>query len=195
MPALIAYGVANTMFGGLAITLVIRRESGILKRIRATPLPGATYLAATVTSSLFVFTLQALAIVALGTTLFDAELPSDVTSLVLTYVLGALCFAAMGLGIASLIRSSEGASAVVNIIVLPMTFLSGGFGPTRDFPAYLTAVADVLPLTYLINLITGVVYDDDGIWDQPAAVAILVAWALAGALVAWRRFSWQPRER
>jgi ABC-2 type transport system permease protein len=195
MPALVAYGVANTMFGGLAITLVIRRESGILKRIRATPLPGATYLAATVTSSLFVFFLQALVIFAIGTTLYGAEVPANVASLVLTYLLGAICFAALGLGVASLIRSSEGASAVVNVIVLPMTFLSGGFGPTRDFPKFLTAIADVLPLTYLVNLITGIVYDGRGIWDEPGSVAVLAAWTVAGALVAWRRFSWQPRER
>ena len=38
---LIGYGCANTAFAGLAITLVIRRESGVLKRIRATPLPMA----------------------------------------------------------------------------------------------------------------------------------------------------------
>ena len=43
---LIGYGCANTAFAGLAITLVIRRESGVLKRIRATPLPMVTYLAA-----------------------------------------------------------------------------------------------------------------------------------------------------
>ena len=43
---LIGYGCANTAFAGLAITLVIRRESGVLKRIRATPLPTVTYLAA-----------------------------------------------------------------------------------------------------------------------------------------------------
>ncbi|HEV8688177.1 MAG TPA: ABC transporter permease [Gaiellaceae bacterium] len=195
MPSLIAYGVANTMFGGLAITLVIRRESGILKRIRSTPLPGATYLAATVTSSLFVFTLQALVIMLLGAGLYNSDVPSDLTSLLLTYALGAICFAGVGLGVASLIRSSEGASAVVNVIVLPMTFLSGGFGPTRDFPEFLKAIADVLPLTYLVDLITGIVYEDKGIWDQPRAVAVLTAWGIAGALVAWRRFSWEPRER
>jgi ABC-2 type transport system permease protein len=195
MPSLIAYGVANTMFGGLAITLVIRRESGILKRIRSTPLPGATYLAATVTSSLFVFTLQALVIMLLGAGLYNSDVPSDLTSLLLTYALGAICFAGVGLGVASLIRSSEGASAVVNVIVLPMTFLSGGFGPTRDFPEFLKAIADVLPLTYLVDLITGIVYEDKGIWDQPRAVAVLAAWGIAGALVAWRRFSWEPRER
>ena len=37
---LVAYGCANTAFAGLAIQLVIRREAGILKRIRSTPLPA-----------------------------------------------------------------------------------------------------------------------------------------------------------
>ena len=37
---MIGYGVAATCFAGLAITLVVRRESGVLKRIRATPLPA-----------------------------------------------------------------------------------------------------------------------------------------------------------
>ena len=51
------------------------------------------------------------------------------------------------------IRSAEGASAVVNVIILPMAFLSGGFGPTRDFPEFLQAIADVLPLTYLVDIV------------------------------------------
>jgi ABC-2 type transport system permease protein len=193
--ALIAYGVANTTFGGLAITLVIRRESGILKRIRSTPLPSGVYLAGVLCSSLLVFTLQALTIVALGELLYDAHLPSDVLSLVLSYALGAICFAGMGIGLASLIRSAEGSSAIVNVIVLPMTFLSGGFGPTREFPEVLRLFADALPLTYLIDLVTGVVFEGKAFWDQPRAIAVLAAWGLAGALVAWRRFGWEPRER
>jgi len=193
--ALIAYGVANTTFGGLAITLVIRRESGILKRIRSTPLPSAVYLAGVLCSSLLVFTLQALTIVGLGELLYHAHLPSDVLSLALSFALGAICFAGMGLGLASLIRSAEGSSAIVNVVVLPMTFLSGGFGPTREFPEVLRVVADALPLTYLIDLVTGVVFEGKAFWDQPQAIAVLVAWGVGGALVAWRRFSWQPRER
>jgi ABC-2 type transport system permease protein len=192
---LIAYGVANTTFGGLAITVVIRRELGLLKRILSTPLPAATYLIAVVCSLLLAFVLQAIAIVVLGKTLYDAHLPSDRLSLVLAYALGALCFAGMGLGVASLIRSSEGASAVVNVIILPMTFLSGGFGPTRDYPQVLNAVADVLPLTYLVDLVTGIVFDGKAIWDQRSAVAVLAAWGVAGVLVALWRFDWQPRER
>ena len=43
---MLGYGLVSTAFAGLAIFIVIRRESGILKRVRATPLPASTYLAA-----------------------------------------------------------------------------------------------------------------------------------------------------
>jgi ABC-2 type transport system permease protein len=195
VPSLITYGIANTAFGGLAITLVLRRESGVLKRIRATPLPGATYLGGTLTSTFFVFVLQATSIMVLGRVLYDWHLPAEWPSLLAGFVLGFLCFAGMGLGAASLIRSGEGASAVVNVIILPMAFLSGGFGPTRDFPKFLQAIADVLPLTYLVDIVQAVVYDGEGIWQHPGAVAVLLAWGLAGTLVAARFFSWEPRER
>jgi ABC-2 type transport system permease protein len=193
--SLIAYGVANTAFGGLAIILVMRRELGILKRIRATPLPAPMYLAAALSSILVVFVLQATAIMTLGRLLYDWHLPSQWPSLFAAFLLGALCFAGMGFGAASLIRSGEGASAVVNVVILPMTFLSGGFGPTRDFPGVLQAIADVLPLTYLVDIVQAVLYDDKPIWEQPTAVAVLLAWGVAGTLIAARFFAWEPRER
>jgi ABC-2 type transport system permease protein len=195
VPSLITYGVANTAFGGLAIILVLRRELGILKRLRATPLPAPTYLAATLCSILLVFVLQAAAIMALGRVLYEWHLPTQWPSLFAAFLLGALCFAGMGFGAASLIRSAEGASAVVNVITLPMAFLSGGFGPTRDFPEFLQAIADVLPLTYLVDIVQGVVYDEQPIWEQPVAVAVLLAWGVAGTLIAARFFAWEPRER
>ena len=195
VPSLVTYGVANTTFGGLAIILVVRRELGILKRIRATPLPAPTYLAATLCSILVVFALQAAAIMALGRLLYDWHLPSEWPSLLAAFLLGALCFAGMGFGAASLIRSAEGASAVVNVITLPMAFLSGGFGPTSDFPDFLRAIADVLPLTYLVDIVQGIVYDGKPIWEQPVAVVVLLAWGVAGTLIAARFFAWEPRER
>lgn len=195
VPSLVTYGVANTTFGGLAIILVVRRELGILKRIRATPLPAPMYLAATLCSILVVFALQAAAIMALGRLLYDWHLPSEWLSLFAAFLLGALCFAGMGFGAASLIRSAEGASAVVNVITLPMAFLSGGFGPTSDFPDFLQAIADVLPLTYLVDIVQGVVYEGKPIWEQPTAVAVLLAWGVAGTLIAARFFAWEPRER
>ena len=74
---LIGYAVANTALGGLAITLVIRRESGILKRLRSTPVPAVLYLAVVLLSNLIVLALQSITVVALGVGLFDADLPDE----------------------------------------------------------------------------------------------------------------------
>jgi ABC-2 type transport system permease protein len=192
---LIGYGCANTAFAGLAITLVIRRESGVLKRIRATPLPTTTYLSAVLCSTLAVFVLQMLVTIALGLTLYEARGPENWLGMIPSVLVGVACFAGMGFGITSLIRSSEGASAVVNLIVLPMAFLSGSFGPTRHYPEVLQWIADVLPLTYLIDLMDDVYLRGGSFTGHPKEIAIMAAWGLAGVLVAWRRFGWEPRER
>ncbi len=195
LAGLLGYGCANTAFAGLAITLVIRRESGVLKRLRATPLPPPTYLAAVLVSALVTFALQAVSLVLLGWALYGANVPDRPFSLAGAVLVGTACFAGLGLAAASLIRSAEGSSAVVNVIVLPMAFLSGAFGPTRDFPSWLQAIADVLPLKYLIEIIEGVVLDGERVWSEPGALAVLAIWGAGGVLIASRRFGWEPRER
>jgi ABC-2 type transport system permease protein len=192
---IMGYGCANTALAGLAIFLVMRRESGILKRLRATPLPPATYLTAVLVSTLIVFCLQIAVTVALGMLLYDADGPESWAALVPVLLLGAVAFAGMGIGLASLIRSDEGASAVVNLVVLPMAFLSGSFGSTSGYPEFLQTVADVLPLTYLIRLVEDAYVSGESLAHDPTAVAMVVAWGLAGVAVAVRRFGWQPRER
>ena len=192
---LIAYAVANTALGGLAITLVIRREFGILKRLRSTPLPASLYLAVTLLSNLFVVVLQSAVIVALGLLLFDAQLPEDWLSFVLALGLGAASFAGLGLAIAALIRSGEAIAAVVNVIILPMSFLSGSFGPADELPGALEALRDVLPLNYLLELVYASYVDGEPIWEHGKAIAVVAAWGAGGYLVARSRFGWEPRER
>jgi ABC-2 type transport system permease protein len=192
---LIGYAVANTALGGLAITLVIRREYGMLKRLRSTPLPSSLYLASVLASSLLLVALQAVAVVGLGVLLFGADMPAEAPSFLLSLLLGAVSFAGLGLAAASLIRSSEAVAAVVNVIILPMSFLSGAFGETENLPRVLELLADVLPLKYLIELVLATYVDGDGFWEHPTAIAVLLAWGAAGYAVAHARFGWEPRER
>lgn len=195
LAGMLGYGAANTGFAGIAITLVVRREAGILKRLRATPLPPATYIASTLCSTLLVFGLQAIALFGIGRLLFDAPLPDRVFSVVAVVLFGAAAFCGVGLAAASLIRSAEGSSAVVNVILLPMAFLSGSFGPTRSYPRVLEAIGEVLPLKYYIDVVKGVYLDGEHVWEEPRALAVVAAWGIGGVLVATRRFRWEPRER
>ena len=120
--------------------------------------------------------------------------PGHLVSLVLTLALGAGAFAAMGLALTGFIRSLEGSSAVVNLLVLPMAFLSGSFGATRNYPAPLRAIGDVLPLKYFLDAVNAIYLHGQELWDKPRAAAVLAAWGALGMAVALRRFRWEPRE-
>jgi ABC-2 type transport system permease protein len=195
LAGMLGYGAASTAFAGLAIMLVIRREQGILKRLRATPLPASTYLTAVLTSIVLIFALESVLMIVIGAVAFDTPLPDRFMSLALALLLGAASFAAMGVGLSGLIRSAEGASAVVNAIYLPVSFISGAFFSPESFPAFLEAIANVLPLTYFIELVRDVMLHGSDIWDEPAAVGVVAAWGAAGLVAAIRSFRWEPRER
>ncbi len=194
LAGMLGYGAANTAFAGLALILISRRELGILKRIRATPLPTATYLVAVLCSIMIVFALQAASLFVLGRLLKSTPWPTHLLSLVLALALGAAAFAGLGLAITGFIRSLEGSSAALNLVVLPMAFLSGSFGTTRHYPRALRAIGDVLPLKYLLDAINAIYLHGRQLWDKPTAVAVLAGWGVFGIAVALRKFRWEPRE-
>ena len=194
LAGLLGYGVVSTAFASLAISLVIRRESGVLKRIRGTPLPTSVYLGALVASTLVIVALEVVAQLAVGRFVLDAGWPHEPASLALALALGSLAFAALGLALTGAIRSAEGSSAVVNAIYLPATLISGVFFSVESLPRLLEALAGFLPLTYLLELIRDA-FVDGGRFDASAeAVIVLLAWGALGALVAVRMFRWEPRE-
>jgi ABC-2 type transport system permease protein len=192
---MLGYGLVSTAFAGLAIFMVIRRESGILKRVRATPLPAWVYLSAVLTSTLIAFAANSICMIAIGRGLFSVPLPARWLSLVLTLLLGAVSFAALGLAMTAIVRSAEGASASVNAVYLPMSFISGSFFSPHSFPQFLRAIADVLPLTYFIHLTRDVLLHGHQFWDNWGDVGVIAAWGAVGAIVAIWRFRWEPAER
>jgi ABC-2 type transport system permease protein len=195
LAGMMGYGAAATTFAGLALLLVIRRESGVLKRLRATPLPAGTYIAAVLASIIVIFLLEAVILVALGHFAFDVPVPDSVVSLAVVLLLGAGSFAALGVGLTALIRSAEGSSAVVNALYLPVSFVSGAFFSEDTFPRVLNVIGEVLPLSHLIRLSRDVIVYGDAVWEHLGDAAVVAGWGLLGLVVAVRGFRWEPRER
>ena len=193
LAGMIGYGVAATAFAGLAISFVVRRESGVLKRVRGTPMPPAVYIAAVIASTLVVIAIEVAAQILLGRFALDADWPASPVSFAAVLLLGTAAFAALGLAITGLVRSSEGSSAVVNAVYLPMTFISGSFFSTRSFPDFLEAVSDVLPLTFLLRLLRTLFIDGETLASHPGWLAALTVWGVAGLAIALRTFRWEPR--
>lgn len=189
---LLGYGVSANAFAALAITLVIRREAGLLKRVRGTPLGPGTYLAAVIGSTVIVIALEVVSQLLLGVYLLDAHWPERPLYFVFAIGLGAAAFAALGIAVTTAVRTAEGSSAVVNAIYLPTAFISGVFFSTEEMPAFLQAISEVLPLTYFLDLIRASFVEGEGF--EPSAIAAVVVWGLLGLVVALRGFRWEPRE-
>ena len=126
-------------FAGLAITLVIRRESrrsssGCARR----RCRRSTYVAALLGSTLIVFALETVALFLLGRVRLRDAVPRRASARSRSSSCSARSASPRWASAsAALIRSAEGSSAVVNLIVLPMAFLTGAFGPTRHYPHFL----------------------------------------------------------
>jgi ABC-2 type transport system permease protein len=194
LAGMIGYGIAASAFAGLAITTVIRRESGVLKRVRGTPMPGHLYLVAVIASTLLVIAIQVVLQLLIGGFALDAGWPAAPGSFVAALLIGAAAFAALGLALSAVVKSAEGSSAVVNAIYLPMTFVSGAFFSPESMPDFLEAVSNVLPLTFLLRLLRESFVEGATIGANWGDVVALALWGLAGLAIAARCFRWEPRE-
>ena len=77
VPGFVAYGVMAACFNILAITLVNRREMGLLKRLRLSPLPTWVLLAAVFLSSMIVAAIQVVILLVVGRVGFGVHLPEQ----------------------------------------------------------------------------------------------------------------------
>ena len=130
----------------------------------------------------------------LGMLMFNAAFPKNLVALVLALLLGSASFAVLGVGVSGLVRRAEGASAVITALYLPLSFISGAFFSQQHFPGWLKQIADILPLTYFIDLVGAVMLKGDAIWERPKDVAVIAAWGVFGVLLATRSFA-GPRRR
>jgi ABC-2 type transport system permease protein len=188
VPTIAALSVLGSCYGQLAVALAIRRQNGILKRVRATPLPAWAYFSGLLAHCILVSLADLALIVGIGH-LYGVTFPSQWLAIALTLVLGAATFCALGVAIASVISNAEAAPAVAQLVLFPLLFLSGTYMPINS--ALLNRVAGWLPIRPFNEALTGPLSRHTGAdWRQ---LAVLAVWGVAGALVAVRRFRWDPR--
>ena len=188
VPTIAALSVLGSCYSQLAIVLAMRRQDGILKRVRATPLPAWAYFLGLLAHCVMLSAVDVALIVGVGA-VFGVPLPTHWLAIAVTLVLGAACFCALGVAVASLIRNAEAAPAVVQLVLFPLVFISGSYMPIHS--PMLNRIADALPVRPFNQALLGPFAQHTG-FDGRAA-AVLLAWGAAGSFVAIRRFRWDPR--
>ena len=189
VPGIAGLGVVATTFTSLAFSLTFRRDEGILKRIRGTPMPAAAFLSGYIGSATLNAFLQVGLIVVIGNVVYGVDWPENPLLLAGFTLLGVTCFAALGVAFSHVIPNEDSAPAYTNAVFLPLIFISGVFYSADDLPTALKAVAEALPLKHLIDGLSEAIVG--GSADPVAAAVVVGAWALAGLFLAVRFFRWE----
>jgi len=195
VPGIVAFGVISACYTNIAITLCFRRDLGVLKRLRGTPLPPWVFMGGHIGSSLVVSVLLVLITTAVGALGYGVPLPAHRAALMVSLAVGAFCFCALGLAVTALVANAHAAPAVVNGVLLPLLFLSGTFFPLESGSA-LAAIAAVFPIRAFQQAVFAG-FDPLGVGSgiEPGDLATMLVWGTAALLFAVKRFRWEPRHR
>ena len=189
VPGIAGMSVMATTFNALTYNLTFLREEGILKRMRGTPMPAASYLGGLIGSAVLNACVQVALVVAIGTIGYGVDAPRDPLLLAAFTALGVVCFGGLGIAFSHAIPNVDSVPAYQNAVFLPVIFISGVFYSTDGLPAALAAIAQALPLKPVIDGFSVAIVG--GSADAAGAAAIVAIWAAAGLFAAIRWFRWE----
>ncbi len=194
VPAIMTLSIISATMQTLAMTLVIAREDGRLKRGRGTPLPPWVFIAGRIGNSIVVALLMMILLATIGAVLYGVDVPWDrLPAILLALVVGAASFCCLGIALTAAIPSQDAAAPIVNALLLPLYFLSGVFIPEDQLPSGVVHFADLFPVRHFFDAFFDAYVPVGGgavSWDNLAIVAL---WGVAGLLLAIRYFRWTPR--
>jgi ABC-2 type transport system permease protein len=194
VPAIITLSIVSATLQTLAMSLVIARDDGRLKRGRGTPMPAWVFIAGRIGNSVVVAVLMLALVSVIGRILYGVPIPwGRAPDLLVVLAVGAASFCCMGIALTALIPSQDAAAPIVNALLLPLYFLSGVFVPDDELPSGVIDFANHFPIRPFFQAIYDAYLPGNGpalAWDHLSVVAI---WGIAGLVLAIRFFRWTPR--
>jgi ABC-2 type transport system permease protein len=194
VPGISALAVIASSFLNLVIAITAQRESGVLKRRRATPVPAWVLIAGRTLTAVVISLAVMTVLLLIGRFAYGVKLPTHtIPGVAITAIIGSIAFCCLGYALSTTISSEDAAQPMVQAITLPLYFISGVFIPNLNLPSWLRDVAKFFPVQHLAAGLhrafeptttgSGIVWSDLG---------VLALWAAVGLAVALRRFTWTP---
>jgi ABC-2 type transport system permease protein len=194
VPGILAMSVVVAAYAGLVISISTLRETGVLKRRRATPVPPALLIAGQALSTVVITVVMATILLVIAKLVYGVGIaPASLGAVACAVILGTITFSCVAYAVSGLIGSPEAAQPIVQATMLPLWFISGVFIPDHNLSGALLTIGKIFPVEHLANILhlasvnstfAGAISGTD--------LLVLAAWAVGTALFAAWRFSWLP---
>ena len=166
---------------------LLLRTSGVLTRLRVTPLKPRTFVAADLTVHLVLGMVGALLTFATGVLLFRVPPPQNGLGVLAAVLLGLVAMLALGYVLAAVYPSVGAATGVGNVVMILLMISSGSFFPVEGLSSGVRTAMQASPSFHMTQLV-------DASWESqawdPASVVVLLGMAAVFGVLGTVLFRW-----
>jgi len=192
IPALAGMVIAMNGIMTLPLNLSEFMASKVYKRFDATPMGKGNIIFVQVFVYLLAALLSTAIVIVAGRIIYNINIVGDWFVIIPAILLSCVAIFAMGFFIAAIFRSGKVAQVISYIVYFAMIFISGATVPLEIMPDNIRTIANILPLTHVVNLLQGT-FHGQGINEQLTAIIVLVGvTVVCGGIgaVMYRRRKW-----
>lgn len=201
----VAAGMMSVAFSGLAINLALERDSGLVRRLAATPMRRGAYFGGKVAKVVVTTLLETAVLIVLGALFFRLPLGLSAQrwfTLAWVLVLGSAACALLAIAYSWLIPNGRTAAAMVTPPFLVLQFISGVFFPYSQLPLWMRTLAAFFPLKWMAQGVRSVflpgsftAVEPAGSWEHGRTALVLALWCAAGLVFSLLTFRWRDQPR
>ncbi len=189
-PGILGMNIMFSSLFGVGYVIVRYRRSGVLKRLKATPVTAFEYLTAQMASRLVVL-MSTSALVWFGCDLiFSFSIKGSYLDVFVVFLAGTVCMICLGLVLACRGTNEELTNGIINFICWPMMFLSEVWFSIEGASAWVGKFALALPLTHFLSAVRQVVNDGATLSQVSFEITVLAGMSLIFLGVGSVLFSW-----
>lgn len=192
-PGVIGINMMFSALFGVGYVLVRYRKSGVLKRLKATPVRAWEFLMAQILSRFVLISVTTFVIFLGAILILGIPVHGSAWTLALVMAVGTLCLISIGLIVAARVSSEELAGGLLNMMTWPMMFLSGVWFSLEGLNPWLQKAAMLSPLTHMVAAARAVMIDGEGLMSAAVYMPLIILSALAflGLAIGSWLFRWE----
>ena len=182
-PALLGVFPFVVMFVVTSVATLRERTSGTLERLLAGPLGKADLMFGYALAFGLMAVVQALVATTFAVFVCGLDVAGPVWVLVVVAVLDAVLGTALGLLASAFAHTEFQAVQFMPAFILPQFLLCGLLVARDRLPDVLSAISDVLPLSYAVDAMSAVATSADALGDVATDMLVIAAWILAALVL------------
>jgi len=191
LPGILGMNMMFACLFGVGYVIVRYRKSGVLKRLKATPLAAIEFLSAQVASRLWLVMAITLCVFFGTHYVLSFTMHGSYIALVFVLTIGAIALITLGLLVAARTASEELAGGLLNLFTWPMMVMSGVWFSLEGAHPLIKSISQILPLTHIVEAARAIMIDGAGLLDVGWSIVYLMVFSVVCVIIGARLFRWE----